>query len=105
MAYDISFTKLSPMQRSLYRQLYKKSFYAFVKDFWQEADPVQFVDGKIVQFFCEVAQYMTKPWIGYNEINIKLPFARDDLDIIDVRSDKRNLNISIPPTSLKINDF
>lgn len=101
MAYDSSFKQLNPMQRSLYRQLYKKSFYSFVKDFWQEADPSDFVNGKVVQFFCEVAQYMTKPWIGYEEVHIDLPSPSDDLDIIDVRGDKRNLCINIPPRHSK----
>ena len=101
MAYDNSYTKLSPMQRSLYRQLYKKSLYAFVKDFWQEADPSQFVNGKIVQYFCEVAQYMTKPWIGYEEKVINAPSPREDLDVIDIRGNKTNLCINIPPRHSK----
>lgn len=105
MAYDRSFLQLNKLQKTLYRQLYKKSFYEFVKSFWQEADPSPFIDGRVVQFFCECAQYMTKPWIGYEDIDIKLPPISDEIDIIDIRGDKKNLCINIPPPSHKDNDF
>ncbi len=105
MAYDRSFLQLNKLQKTLYRQLYKKSFYEFVKAFWQEADPAPYDDGKKVQFFCEISQYFAKPWIGYEEINIQIPPVTDNLDVIDIRGDKKNLCVNLPPPSLKDNDI
>lgn len=95
------FQNLSELERLLYKELYRKSFYDFVKAFWNDADPQPYVDGKIVQFFCETFQYMCREWIGYEEIDIKLPQASDELDIIDVRQNKHNLCINIPPRHSK----
>ena len=41
---------MNNIQRILYRELYKKSFYDFVKDFWSSADPSKLVDGKLIQY-------------------------------------------------------
>lgn len=86
----------------LYKQLYKKSFYEFVKDFWSYVDPAKYVDGNLIKFYCEIFQYMCKPWVGYEEIDLdfKIPDG-EDAEIIDVRSDKRNINISMPPRHCK----
>ena len=90
---------LGPLDILLYRQLYKKSFYDFVKDFWIEADPSQFIDGDLVQFYCEVFQYMSRLWVEYEEIEINIP--EFDGDIIDVREDRNNLCIMVPPRHSK----
>ena len=95
------FENLSELERLLYRELYRKSFYEFAKAFWNDADPQPFVDGKIVQFFCETFQYMCREWIDYEEVNINLPQSSNDLDIIDVRQNKHNLCINIPPRHSK----
>ena len=86
----------------LYKQLYKKSFYEFVKDFWSCVDPAKYVDGNLIKFYCEIFQYMCKPWVGYKEIDVdfKVPDG-EDADVIDIRSDKRNINISMPPRHCK----
>ena len=86
----------------LYKQLYRKSFYEFVKDFWSCVDPAKYVDGNLIKFYCEIFQYMCKPWVGYKEIDVdfKVPDG-EDADVIDVRSDKRNINISMPPRHCK----
>ena len=60
------FKKLNPIQKELYRQLYKKSFYEFAKAFWETADPQKFVDGILVQFYCETFQYMARGWVNYD---------------------------------------
>ena len=86
----------------LYKQLYRKSFYEFVKDFWSCVDPAKYVDGNLIKFYCEIFQYMCKPWVGYKEIDVdfKVPEG-ENADVIDIRSDKRNINISMPPRHCK----
>lgn len=86
----------------LYKQLYRKSFYEFVKDFWSCVDPAKYVDGNLIKFYCEIFQYMCKPWVGYKEIDVdfKVPEG-EDAEVIDIRSDKRNINISMPPRHCK----
>ena len=86
----------------LYKQLYRKSFYEFVKDFWSCVDPAKYVDGNLIKFYCEIFQYMCKPWVGYKEIDVdfKVPDG-ENADVIDIRSDKRNINISMPPRHCK----
>lgn len=92
---------MNKLEKLLLRELYRKSFYDFVKDFWSSADPSKFVDGKLVQFYCEVFQYMCKDWVGYEEVDIKVPPMSEDLDVIDVRSSKRNVCINVPPRHSK----
>ena len=45
---------------------------------------------------------MCKPWVGYKEIDVdfKVPEG-ENADVIDIRSDKRNINISMPPRHCK----
>lgn len=96
---------MNNLQKQLYRTLYRKSFYDFVKDFWQYADPSKFIDGSLIQFYCEVFQYKCKPWIGYEEIQIDVPKMSDDIDVIDVRTNKSRLNINMPPRHSKSKIF
>ena len=96
---------MNNLQKQLYRTLYKKSFYDFVKDFWQYADPSKFIDGSLIQFYCEVFQYKCKPWIGYEEIEIDVPKMTDEIDVIDVRTNKSRLNINMPPRHSKSKIF
>lgn len=98
---DRSYEHLTPVQVALYKQLYKKSFYDFVKDFWECWDPSPLVDGFLVQFYCEIFQYYCKPWIGYTEKQINIPEKYKDYKIIDCRVNKRNLNINVPPRHSK----
>lgn len=92
---------MTALERILYRELYRKSCYEFVKAFWSEADPAPFVDGRLVQFYCEAFQYMCRDWIDYQPVNITLPELTDDVNIIDVRQGKRNININVPPRHTK----
>lgn len=93
--------KITPLQKALYRQLYKKSFYAFIKEFWDCADPKDYIDGILVQFYAEIFQYMCRGWVEYKPVDIKVPEPSDDINIIDVRIDKHNINISLPPRHSK----
>lgn len=93
------------LQRALHKQLYKKSFYDFVIAFWPTFEPVEFIDGKLIKFYCEVFQYFCKPWIGYNAIKINVPDASEDLEVIDVRGDKQNLCLNVPPRHTKSDIF
>ena len=93
---------LNELQRQLYRQLYKKSFYEFAKEFWNEADPQPFVDGKVVQIFCEIAQYFTRSWIGYNEIEVNTTeYLNKGYNVVDVREGKKNVSIAVCPRHSK----
>lgn len=90
---------MTELEKLLYRQLYKKSFYDFVKDFWQTADPSKFIDGTLVRYYCEVFQYLCRRWVGYEEIEIDT--SKLDGLIIDVRQDKQNLCLMVPPRHSK----
>ena len=92
---------MTELQRLLYRELYKKSFYEFVKGFWSEVDPSSFIDGKLIQFYCETFQYMCKQWVPYEEIHFTLPNFKKDVNVVDVRSTKHNININVPPRHSK----
>lgn len=92
---------IDEFEKILRKELYKRSFYDFARDFWHCADPSVFIDGKVVQFFCETFQYFCRDWVGYEEIEIDVPQQTDDVDVIDVRQSKKNLNINIPPRHSK----
>lgn len=92
---------MDELQRILYRELYRKSFYDFVKAFWNTADPSKFIDGKLIKCYCEIFQYMCRDWVGYNEIDIDVPAKTEDNEIIDVRQGKRNLCLMVPPRHTK----
>lgn len=92
---------MTELQRLLYRELYRKSFYDFVKDFWNTADPSKFVDSKLIQCYCEIFQYMCRSWTGYEEIDIKVPAKTETNEIIDVRQNKKNLSVVVPPRHTK----
>ena len=87
------------IERLLRRELYKKSFYEFVKTFWQYADPSKFVDSDLVEYYCEVFQYMARSWWNYQEIEIDTKRLKGK--IIDVRENKHNLNLVVPPRHSK----
>lgn len=89
------------LTKILHKELYKKSCYEFVKAFWSEADPAPFVDGKLVQFYCEAFQYKCRPWIPCEVANIVLPTLQPTDVVIDVRENKQNLNINVPPRHSK----
>lgn len=103
MKLERDFRKLSPKMRLYYKTLFKKDFYTFVQYFWEEADPAPFVDGVLVQFYCEFFQYLCRPWIGYDgpEEEPVLPEISEDINIIDVRQDKQNGNVNVPPRHSK----
>lgn len=93
------------IERLLKKTLYKKSFYDFVKDFWNLADPSKFIDGDLIQFYCEVFQYMCRNWVGYTSVDIVIPEKTSDIEIIDVRQNKNNININVPPRHSKSTIF
>lgn len=92
---------MTELQKLLKRELYRKSFYEFVKAFWNTADPSKFVDGKLIQIYCEFFQYMCRNWTGYRDIEIEVPKVEDDVDIIDIRGTKHNICINVPPRHTK----
>lgn len=92
---------MDAIEKILRKELYKKSFYEFVKYFWDTFEPKKMIDGKLVQFYCETFQYFCRNWVGYKEIDIDIPPHSEDVDVIDVRSSKSNLNINVPPRHTK----
>lgn len=103
MKLEKDFRKLSPKMRLYYKTLFKKDFYTFAQYFWCEADPAPFVDGFLVQFYCEFFQYLCRPWIGYDGPWEKpeVPDVDENTQVIDVRQDKQNGCINIPPRHSK----
>ena len=92
---------MTELERLLYKELYRKSFYEFVKAFWNEADPSKFVDGKLIKAYCEIFQYMCKEWTGYKDIDIDLSKIPKNANIIDIRQNKHNLCLMVPPRHTK----
>lgn len=103
MKLEKDFRKLSPKMRLYYKTLFQKDFYSFAQYFWCEADPAPFIDGFLVQFYCEFFQYLCRPWIGYDGPweNEMLPDIDENTTIIDVRQNKQNGCINIPPRHSK----
>lgn len=92
---------MNELEKILYKELYKKSLYDFVKDFWQYTDPSKLVDGALIQFYCESFQYFCRDWVGYEKIDIEIPEEYNNYNIIDVRQNKRNLCLNVPPRHSK----
>jgi len=92
---------MTELEKILRKELFRRSLYDFVRYFWHCCDPAPFVDGAIVQFFCETFQYFCRDWVGYTEIPIDVPEISDAVDVIDVRQAKKNLNINMPPRHSK----
>lgn len=87
------------LEKILLRELYKRSFYDFVKDFWSYADPSKFVDSELIEYYCEVFQYMARKWWDYKEVKVETKNLKGK--IIDVREEKNNLNLVVPPRHSK----
>lgn len=101
---------MDDLTRRLYQVLYKKSFYEFYKAFWSCCDAHPYIDGKIVQYLCEVFQYMCRKWIGYEKPKTDIDLSRikkkKDTEIIDIRNiDKDRLCLNIPPRHSKSKIF
>lgn len=89
------------LTRLLYREMYRKSLYDFVRDFWNTCDPSKFIEGKLIKYYCEVFQYFCRKWIGYEEEEIILPEVKEDEIIVDIRQGKQNLCLNVPPRHTK----
>lgn len=92
---------MEKLTQILYKELFRKSLYDFVRYFWDTVEPKKFIDGILIQFYCETFQYLCKPWVGYNEIDIDLSGLDKNADIIDVRQNKNKLNVNMPPRHTK----
>lgn len=69
-------------------------------------DSEKYIDGEIVQFFCEVFQFMCKPWIGYDKPYVDTSSLNKEADIIDLRdSNKDRLCLNMPPRHSKSKIF
>ena len=92
---------MTEIQKLLYTELYKRSLYDFVKDFWVTCDPSKFIDGKLVKFYCEVFEYFSRSWTNLEIADVeKIPLS-EEYDVIDVRENKHNLCLNVPPRHTK----
>lgn len=97
---------MNGLEKILYTQLYKKSFYEYVKAFWSECDPSKYVDGILIEYYCEVCEYMSRGWTGLKPVDyIELPILNNDEEIIDIRKNKHNIDINVPPRHTKSKIF
>lgn len=92
---------MKELERLLYKTLYEKSFYEFVKAFWNECEPAKLIDGKVIKIYCEMAQYACKSWIDCEEKDIQLPKLSEKDILIDIRGTNKNLCINVPPRHSK----
>lgn len=92
---------MTELERILRKELYKKSFYDFVVDFWHTCEPNKMIQGNIIKIYCEIFQYMCKDWIGYDNKIINVPKINEDQVLIDVRQNKHNLCLMVPPRHTK----
>lgn len=106
---------MTELEKRLRRELYRRSLYDFVKDFWNTCDSSKLVDGKLIKFYCEVFQYFTRAWTGV-EVSDVSPIIKDGkiyangkwyegFELIDVRHGKKNLNLNVPPRHMKSKIF
>ena len=89
--------------RILYKELYRRSLHDFVKDFWHTCDPSKFIDGQLIEYYCEVFEYFCRKWTGEKPVEeVDLSFVEKDDLIVDIRQgDKQNLCINMPPRHTK----
>lgn len=93
------------LEKILYRELYKKSLYDFVKDFWNTCDPSIFIEGKLIKYYCEIFQYFCRRWSGDKISNVEfIPNNKEDI-VVDIREDKQNLCLNVPPRHSKSKIF
>lgn len=90
--------------RILYRELYRRSFHDFVKDFWHTCDPSKFIDGQLIEYYCEVFEYFCRFWTNEKlaEKIENFEYDKEHDTIVDIRQgDKHNLCINMPPRHTK----
>lgn len=89
----------------LYRELYKKSLYDFVRDFWNTCDSSKFIDSKLIKYYCEIFQYFCRKWTNIEVSNIIIPDNLKKDNIVDIRQNKQNLCLNVPPRHTKSKIF
>lgn len=94
---------MNKVTQILYKELYRRSLHDFVKDFWHTADPSKFIDGQLIEYYCEVFEYFCRKWTGEKPVeNVDLSFVSETDIVVDVRQgDKHNLCINMPPRHTK----
>lgn len=90
---------MNNITRLLYRELYKKSLYDFVKDFWNTCDPSRFVDGKLVRYYCEIFQFYCRKWTGAEIKDVQVE-TKEGEEVVRM-SDKNCLCLNVPPRHTK----
>lgn len=91
------------------RELHRKSFYHFVKDFWETVEAVEFIESNLVRYLCDLFQFAIRHklpadikqfWISDKEYAKVVKAVKGNK--IDVRtSPKQHWNINMPPRHAK----
>lgn len=90
---------MNNITKLLYRELYKKSLYDFVKDFWNTCDPSRFVDGKLVRYYCEIFQFYCRKWTGAEIKDVQVE-TKEGEEVVRM-GDKNCLCLNVPPRHTK----
>lgn len=90
---------MNNITRLLYRELYKKSLYDFVKDFWNTCDPSRFVDGKLVRYYCEIFQFYCRKRTGAEIKDVQVE-TKEGEEVVRM-GDKNCLCLNVPPRHTK----
>lgn len=97
---------------SLKRELHKKSFYHFIKDYWHTIEAVDFIESNMMRYLADLFQFairrklpedIQRHWIKDNDyIDIVNEVSKKEGNIIEVRSNpKQHWNINMPPRHAK----
>lgn len=91
------------------RELHRKSFYHFVRDYWNAVEPVDFIDSKLMQYLCDLFQFIVRNklpkdvkayWLS--DAEYKKVVKKIKGNMLEVRlGAKQHWNINMPPRHAK----
>ena len=91
------------------RELHRKSFYHFMKDYWETVEAVEFIDSHLMRYLCDLFQFMIrnklpedikKFWM--NDTEYKKIVKKIKGNKLEVRlNPKQHWNINMPPRHAK----
>lgn len=91
------------------RELHRKSFYHFVKDYWETVEAVEFIESDLMRYLCDLFQFMIRKklpedikrfWMNDKEYNKVVKGIKGNK--LEVRSNpKQHWNINMPPRHAK----
>lgn len=94
---------------ALKRELHRKSFYHFIKDYWHTVEAVDFIDSRFMRYLADLFQFAIRNklpddimnhWV--NDEDYKNIISNLDGNVLDVRTvPKQHWNINMPPRHAK----